>query len=45
VQRQFEGSEMAGAGVVQFQLGDAAATNQSWTLDALTVPYTGHEER
>lgn len=45
VQRQFEGSEMTGAGVVQFQLGDAAATSQSWTLDALMVPYQAQEER
>ena len=36
---------MAGAGVVQFQLGDAAASSQSWTLDALMVPYLTHEER
>ena len=45
VQRQFEGSDMAGAGVVQFQVGDAAASSQSWTLDALMVPYLTHEER
>jgi hypothetical protein len=45
VQRQFEGSEMTGAGVVQFQLGDADATSQSWTLDALMVPYWAQEER
>jgi len=45
VQRQFEGSDLAGAGVVQMQLGDASASSQSWTLDALMVPYTGHEER
>lgn len=45
VQRQFEGSDMAGAGVVQFQLGDEAASSQAWTLDALMVPYTTHEER
>jgi len=45
VQRQFEGSDLAGAGVVQMQLGDGAASSQSWTLDALMVPYTGHEER
>ena len=45
VQRQVEGSEMQGAGVVQFQLGDASALNQSWTLDALAVPYSRQEER
>jgi hypothetical protein len=45
VQRQFEGSDMAGAGVVQIQLGDAAATSQSWTLDALVIPYQQQEER
>jgi hypothetical protein len=45
VQRQFEGSDLAGAGVVQIQLGDGAAASQSWTLDALMVPYTGQEER
>ena len=45
VQRQFEGSEMQGAGVVQFQLGDAQALDQSWTLDALVVPHSVQEER
>jgi hypothetical protein len=45
VQRQFEGADLAGAGVVQFQLGDAAASSQAWTLEALMVPYTTHEER
>jgi hypothetical protein len=45
VQRQFEGSDMAGAGVVQFKLGDAAALSQTWTLDALMLPYSQQEER
>jgi hypothetical protein len=45
VQRQFEGSDLAGAGVVQFQLGDGEASSQSWVLDALQVPYSTHEER
>ncbi len=45
VQRQFEGSDMQGAGVVQFQVGDDQALSQTWTLDALVVPYSQHEER
>jgi hypothetical protein len=45
VQRQFEGSELQGAGAVQFTLGDSRALDQSWTLDALMVPYMAHEER
>lgn len=45
VQRQFESSEMSGAGVVQFQLGDGAETSQHWTLDALAIPYIMREER
>jgi len=45
VQRQFEGSDLNEAGVVQFQIGDAAAANVTWTLDALAVPYSTHEER
>ena len=45
VQRQFEGADTAGAGVVQFQVGDDVASTQTWTLDALMVPYSQHEER
>jgi hypothetical protein len=45
VQRQFDGSELNGAGVVQFRLGDASASSQTWNLDALMVPYSEREER
>ena len=45
VQRQYAGAEMAGAGVVQFQIGDAQAANQSWVLDILALPYSQSEER
>lgn len=45
VQRQFDGSDTQGAGVVQFQLGDATATNAAWALDALVVPFSKQEER
>ena len=45
VQRQFDGSDLNGAGVVQIQLGDGAASAQAWNLDALIVPYSEREER
>lgn len=45
VMKQFEGSEMAGAGQVQFTLGDRAASASGWSLDALVVPYTTAEDR
>lgn len=45
VQRQFDASDLAGAGVVQFQLGDYVAVSNAWTLDALMVPYAQQEER
>jgi hypothetical protein len=45
VLRQFEGSELTGAGTVQITIGDAAAANNTWTLDALAVPFTVQEYR
>jgi hypothetical protein len=45
VLKQFDGSEMAGAGQVQFTVGDVAAANNTWTLDALVAPYLVGEDR
>lgn len=45
VQKQFEGSSMADAGVVQFQVGDASAASNTWQLDALIVPATAKQQR
>lgn len=43
--REFEGSQMSGAGSIQIQLGDGSAVSNSWTLDALCIPVTGQEAR
>ena len=45
VERKFEGLGISGAGAVQFKLGDGAAANQGWVLDALMVPYMPQAER
>jgi hypothetical protein len=40
-----EGSDMAGAGTLQFQWGDASALANGWTLDAAMIPIIGQEIR
>lgn len=43
--RKIEGSDMAGAGVIQLQWGDAAAASNAWTLDAVVAPMDTQEIR
>lgn len=43
--KTFEGSEMAQAGTLQFQWGDASATANAWTLDAATLPVHTEDRR
>jgi hypothetical protein len=38
VSKTLEGSGLAGVSFVQYQLGDASAISNSWTLDRLTLP-------
>lgn len=45
VYRKIEGSDMAGAGVLQLQWGDAAAASNAWTLDAVVAPMSTEERR
>jgi hypothetical protein len=45
VQRRIEGLQTAGAGVVGFRVGDAAAISNAWTLDALLGVYHQQESR
>jgi len=42
---QFEALELAGVTTVQYTIGDAAAVNNAWTLDAFVIPYTVQEPR
>lgn len=44
-QVRIEGSELAQAGVVELQIGDAAAANTTWTLDGLVVPIFEEQAR
>lgn len=43
--KKFEASELAQAGAVQVQLGDAAAQTGAWSLDLLEIPIFGQEFR
>lgn len=45
VQRRVEGFQMAGAGVVAFRVGDAAAVANAWTIDALVGVFQQQEAR
>jgi hypothetical protein len=45
LQRRAEGFQMAGAGVVAFRIGDAAAVSNAWTLDALVGVFFQQEAR
>ena len=42
---KFEGAAVGQAGYVQFQVGDAAAANTTWTLDGLVTPLTKDDPR
>ena len=41
--RLFDSGSMAGAQVVQFQIGDAAEVSNGWSLDVLTAQYTADQ--
>lgn len=43
--KKFEGSEMEGAGTLQFQWGDASALANAWTLDTAMLPVHTDERR
>lgn len=43
--RKIEGSDMAGAGILQLQWGDSAAASNAWTLDAVVAPMDQQELR
>lgn len=43
--KKFEASDLAQAGTVQVQLGDASAVANNWVLDALSIPIIGQEQR
>lgn len=45
VQRRVEGFQAAGAGVMAYRIGDAAAVSNAWTLDALVVRVNEQEPR
>lgn len=45
VQRKFEGADASQCGVVQFTIGDSAANETQWTLDAVAVPWSDEGER
>lgn len=45
VVKKAEGSEMGEADVIQMTIGDSAANEQVWTVDALIVPVTTQEMR
>jgi hypothetical protein len=45
VLKKFEGSDLAAAGTVQIQIGDASALAKTWSLDGLMVPIIGQEIR
>ena len=42
---KFEGSDIAECDVIQFQIGDAAAIDSTWTLDALVMPPRPEERK
>ena len=43
VVKKLEGLGLAGASIVQFKIGDPAASAQTWNLDALIVPSSSQE--
>lgn len=45
VQRRVEGFQMAGAGVIAFRVGDAAAIANTWIIDALVGVFQQQEAR
>ncbi len=45
VQRRVEGLQTAGAGAIAFRVGDSAAFDGSWTIDALIAHAQPQEER
>lgn len=45
VVRKFDAADESGAAVVQFQIGDAAASTAAWTLDAVLLPFHAEEAR
>ncbi len=45
VVKKVEGSEMGEADVIQMTIGDSAANEEIWTVDAIVVPVTSQEAR
>lgn len=42
---QFDGSQLAGANVMKFRIGDVEAISNAWNLYALTAPYNSDGDR